>query len=184
MSLKRNRPTDNSPPQDSNSDLGKITVQTNADVNALLAANLTVPGDIDVLISLFSDQFVTNDTKTLVRLREQDKCWLCGFKGLHAGHVVACTDVTLISSYIAQGLLKADFNPNALENLMLLCAGCYHNFDARTPIWVFLPADLQYFIEQEQHFQNRRNEAAAKGSCLQREHKPNEEVPSPAMSVS
>lgn len=179
MSLKRKRPTEEASQQSSSiSELSSIA-SSNAEVPvpisdlATATANETAVDADSGAASIFSDRRVTNRTKTLVRIRENHKCWLCGFHGVHIAHVVARADAILLS---AQGLLKPDFGFHGLPNLMLLCAGCHHNFDVRIPIWAFLPSDLQSFVDREREFHRLRAIAATNGICLQREHDEDKEV--------
>lgn len=193
MPLKRKRPAEDASPDPpststSTSDLSSIASSNDAGADQDAVPTVDAPRatfDLDATVSAFSDRRVTNRTKTLVRLREQQKCWLCGFHGVHVAHVVARADAILLSSYIEQGLLPPDFGFHGLPNLMLLCAGCHHNFDVRIPVWAFLPSDLQSFVDRELEFHRLRDIAAASGIGLQREHRPNEEVlllpPPPAL---
>lgn len=182
MSLKRKR---DDPPCASSSELSSVACSNDSPTEADPRGDSppAAPGtsDIDPALSIFSDRRVTTRTKALVRLREHNTCWLCGYHGVHIAHVVARADAILLSSYIAQGLLAPDFGFHGLANLMLLCAGCHHNFDVRIPIWAFLPADLPGFVAREREFQRLRAAEAAAGRSLAREHGPDEEVlPLPA----
>lgn len=67
---------------------------------------------------------------------------------------------------------------NELQNLIYLCAGCHHTFDARVPIWAFLPVDLDYFISQESAFHRARAHAASLGLPLSRPDPCNGTIPS------
>lgn len=181
MSLKRKRsPAD--PPDSahtSSSDLSSVASSLDSVTEADAPASPPAPSatsDPDPALSIFSDRRVTTRTKALVRLREHNNCWLCGYHGVHIAHVVARADAILLSSYIAQGLLAPDFGFHGLPNLMLLCAGCHHNFDVRIPIWAFLPSDLSGFVTREREFQRLRAAAACEGRLLTREHRADEEV--------
>lgn len=55
-----------------------------------------------------------------------------------------------------------------IENLMYLCGSCHYAFDSRVPTWVFLPANLDFFITQEMNFQSQRSVAAGLGLTLSR----------------
>lgn len=192
MSLKRKRPVGEASPhllsQHSTSSSDLSSIASSHDADPVPTSDLAIPGANDIALdpdagaaSVFSDRHVTNRTKTLVRIRENHKCWLCGSHGVHTAHVVARADAILLSSYIAQGLLPLDFGFHGLPNLMLLCAGCHHNFDVRIPIWTFLPSDLQGFVDSEREFHRLRAIAASSGIILQREHLPAEDVSPPIL---
>lgn len=192
MPLKRKRPIEEGSPhslsQHSSSSSDLSSIASSHDADTVPTSDLATAGTNDITldpdtgaVSIFSDRRVTNRTKTLVRIRENHKCWLCGFHGVHTAHVVARADAILLSSYIAQGLLPLDFGFHGLPNLMLLCAGCHHNFDVRIPIWTFLPSDLQGFVDREREFHRLRAIAATSGIRLQREHLPAEDVSSPIL---
>lgn len=51
---------------------------------------------------------------------------------------------------------------------MHLCGGCHSCFDARVPVWAFLPTNLPDFIAREITFQHARAHAALQGISLPR----------------
>lgn len=55
-----------------------------------------------------------------------------------------------------------------IENLIYLCAGCHHTFDARVPPWAFLPINLDDFISRERSFHQARAHSASIGIPLSR----------------
>lgn len=55
-----------------------------------------------------------------------------------------------------------------MQNLMHLCGGCHSCFDARVPVWAFLPLNLSDFIARELEFQQNRTSAASRGIALPR----------------
>ncbi|KAL0632011.1 hypothetical protein Q9L58_009099 [Maublancomyces gigas] len=110
---------------------------------------------------------VPASVKAAVMKASGGKCWLCNLYGVHTAHVIAKSDKILFEEYRRSGLLHLD-GLHSLQNLMYLCAGCHSSFDARVPVWAFLPTNLSDFIARETEFQRDRASAAACGIALQR----------------
>lgn len=132
---------------------------------------------------------ISSSVRATVIEKAGGKCWLCGLNGSHIAHVIARSETDLVfppplpplrnapdpltdarlqfAEYKLSGLLHMD-SLDELQNLMFLCAGCHHAFDARVPIWAFLPLDLDAFISRENAFHLARADAASLGLTLSR----------------
>lgn len=137
-----------------------------------------------------SSAAISSSVRATVIEKAGGKCWLCGLNGSHIAHVIARSETDLVfppsaslplrtaldpptdarlqfAEYKLSGLLHMD-SLDELQNLMFLCAGCHHAFDARVPIWAFLPLDLDAFISRETAFHLARADAASLGLPLSR----------------
>ncbi|KAE8381464.1 hypothetical protein BDV26DRAFT_255660 [Aspergillus bertholletiae] len=116
--------------------------------------------------SLKSNAF-SESTKLRVRQIDGDECWACGTEPPHICHVVAQED-RQAPLWVELGLI--DFPLTSVLNAIPLCPSCYDQFDCLTdPGFIFIPKDLQFFIEYELKDRERRKTAAEKGVILKRE---------------
>ncbi|KAB8227225.1 HNH endonuclease signature motif containing protein [Aspergillus alliaceus] len=100
-----------------------------------------------------SDVFSTA-TKTEVRRLAGDRCWVCQSTEPQICHVIANEDKQL-DVWFEAGLLN--FSLLSAANGIPLCATCHTQFDrAHDPGFVFIPTDLQYFIDFELEDRERR----------------------------
>ncbi|KAI9777517.1 MAG: hypothetical protein M1839_008811 [Geoglossum umbratile] len=107
-------------------------------------------------------------TQQRVEEAAEGKCWLCGHFGGHVARVIAGPGRILLDAFREQGLIHIDSHDD-FENLIYLCSYCQGHFGGRTPVWVFLPTNLDEFIENEEEFQRQRMRAADAGYFLPRE---------------
>ncbi|KAE8389608.1 hypothetical protein BDV23DRAFT_194289 [Aspergillus alliaceus] len=100
-----------------------------------------------------SDVFSTA-TKTEVRRLAGDRCWVCQSTDPQICHVIANEDKQL-DVWFEAGLLN--FSLLSAANGIPLCGTCHIQFDrAHDPGFVFIPTDLQYFIDFELEDRERR----------------------------
>lgn len=118
-----------------------------------------------------SNTFTDGVKIEVVRLAGE-KCWACLNTDLQFAHVVAQKDgqvsIRPLSTFIsnrltwhqAQFWIKANLFPFSLKmpaNCIPLCSACHGAFDRPSdPCWVFLPTDLDFFIQFEITDQHRR----------------------------
>ncbi|KAL8652823.1 MAG: hypothetical protein Q9210_002460 [Variospora velana] len=112
-----------------------------------------------------------------------DKCWLCGDVGRDVAHVIASSESKVSKPnfvltpggtrqctqnlFLPQTLdrLKAVGLTNLVglqkdDNGLPLCPNCHFQYDKPgDPGWVFFPADLKYFIEEEKKDVRRRKQS-------------------------
>lgn len=121
-----------------------------------------------------SSAAVSETTKQYLRVRYQDRCWLCGLLGTDVAHVYPKADDTVVRAITCDpipcccwqllltslpqfrewkslGVIRAD-SIHSLDNLLLLCATCHRAFDRRIPAWTFLPSDMDALIAEEEEF--------------------------------
>ncbi|KAB8227564.1 uncharacterized protein BDW43DRAFT_242985 [Aspergillus alliaceus] len=115
--------------------------------------------------SLKSSAF-SESTKLRVRQIDGDECWACGTEPPHICHVAQ--EDRQASLWVELGLI--DFPLTSVLNAIPLCPSCHDQFDClNDPGFVFIPKDLQFFIEYELKDRERRKIAAEKGVILKRE---------------
>ncbi|KAL1969800.1 hypothetical protein VTN77DRAFT_7309 [Rasamsonia byssochlamydoides] len=94
--------------------------------------------------SLKSDAFSAG-TKLEVRRLTGEDCWACGNEWTHICHVVAKEDPQA-RLWDESGLIN--FSSTSARNAIPLCPTCHNQFDlAADPGFLFIPTDLQYFIQ-------------------------------------
>ncbi|KAJ9655423.1 hypothetical protein H2198_005727 [Neophaeococcomyces mojaviensis] len=113
-------------------------------------------------------------TRNLVSQRlNVPRCWNCEAPYTEFCHVVAKADPAY-SAMMKKGMMTfgalGDF-----RNAIVLCGGCHNHFDRTSSTgWVFLPTDLDWFIEwEERDFANRKQVFEETGRTIQRTY-PNE----------
>ncbi|KAF7588963.1 hypothetical protein BBP40_004965 [Aspergillus hancockii] len=93
-------------------------------------------------------------TKTEVRRLAGDRCWACQSMEPQICHVVAKEDKQ-VDLWFEAGLLN--FSLTSTANGIPLCGSCHTQFDrAHDPGFVFIPTDLEYFINFELEDRERR----------------------------
>lgn len=94
-------------------------------------------------------------TKTEVRRLAGDRCWACQSAEPQICHIIAKEDKQ-VDLWFEAGLLN--FGLTSTANGIPLCGTCHTQFDrAHDPGFVFLPIDLQYFINFELEDRERRS---------------------------
>ncbi|KAN0068118.1 hypothetical protein V8E54_013688 [Elaphomyces granulatus] len=105
--------------------------------------------------------------RTEVKKIAGDKCWACGSEPVQVCHVVVKEDPQT-ELWANKGLFN--FSLTSSMNAISLCPLCHVQFDsALDPGFVFLPTDLDYFINFELEDRKRRTDAAIEGITLKRE---------------
>ncbi|PKY05542.1 hypothetical protein P168DRAFT_317065 [Aspergillus campestris IBT 28561] len=96
-----------------------------------------------------------------------DSCWACEIANSQAVYVVAREDMQE-PLWRDQGLLN--FSLTSADNGIPLCSTCQYLFERPDdPGFVFIPADLQYFIDFELKDRENRELAARNGEALSRQ---------------
>ncbi|KAF3392074.1 hypothetical protein DPV78_010590 [Talaromyces pinophilus] len=112
-----------------------------------------------------SDQ-LSVPTKLEIKRLPGDTCWACNSLSPQIAHVVGKEDQQ-VNLWHDAGLL--DFQLNSAANDVFLCYNYHLQFDrAQDPGFVFIPTDLQYFIDFEVK-DRKRVSAAREGYSLPRE---------------
>lgn len=86
------------------------------------------------------------------------QCWHCNAPKSHICHVIGRRERVLFQELQSQGRLSIQ-NPDQAENAIPLCPLCHDALDEiSSPGWVFIPTDLQYFLDFERRDYKRRRE--------------------------
>jgi len=116
--------------------------------------------------SIKSDAF-SNSTKLRVKQIAGDECWACGNKPAQICHVIAKEDEQACF-WAELGLIN--FSLTSVMNAIPLCPTCHCQFDlAIDPGFIFIPMDLQYFIQFELKDRKRRKLGVEEGIILMRD---------------
>ncbi|CAD6586678.1 MAG: hypothetical protein ASARMPREDX12_002488 [Alectoria sarmentosa] len=115
------------------------------------------------------------------------QCWHCSAPKSHICHVIGRRERVLFQDLQLQGRLSIQ-HPDQAENAIPLCPLCHDALDEiSSPGWVFIPTDLQYFLDFERRDYKRRREmltttgaytvrvSPSPGQYLQHQHKEVEE---------
>ncbi|KAL9008163.1 MAG: hypothetical protein Q9173_006684 [Seirophora scorigena] len=87
-----------------------------------------------------------------------DSCWCCNAGVIQFCHIIPRGDRKMFRELRRRGLLSIT-TLHAPANGVALCPTCHILFDAHQfPGWVFLPADLQYFVDFENEDFERRQQ--------------------------
>ncbi|CAG8899459.1 unnamed protein product [Penicillium egyptiacum] len=106
-------------------------------------------------------------TKLEIKRLSGDSCWACETESPQIAYVIAKEDKQ-IPLWSTEGLLT--FSLTSAANGIPLCPTCHVEFDRfDDPGFVFIPADLQYFIDFELKDSEKRALAAREGNILPRE---------------
>ncbi|PLN78865.1 hypothetical protein BDW42DRAFT_174029 [Aspergillus taichungensis] len=104
-------------------------------------------------------------TRGQVEALYEEKCFACAVPYPEIAHVIPKADHA-IEVWVQRGLV--DFPLNSLTNAVPLCPTCHSQFDNHLdPGFVFVPKDLQYFIDYEREDHERRKNAIIEGACAQ-----------------
>lgn len=97
------------------------------------------------------------------------QCWHCSAPKSHICHVIGRRERVLFQELRSQGRLSIQ-HPEQAENAIPLCPLCHDALDEiSSPGWVFIPADLQYFLDFERRDYRRRREMFdSMGACTVR----------------
>ncbi|TKA73643.1 hypothetical protein B0A49_09877 [Cryomyces minteri] len=111
-----------------------------------------------------ASEFSQATKKKVARIDDGDTCWHCGARPTDICHVLGKKDRSF-SQLVQRGLITFD-HLGHVDNAIPLCPTCHRNFDdINHPGLVFLPSDLQYFIDFEnENFRSRQTLARNTGS--------------------
>ncbi|TKA39991.1 hypothetical protein B0A49_13781, partial [Cryomyces minteri] len=93
----------------------------------------------------------------VARLDDGSTCWHCGASPTDICHVIGKKDRDF-DRLVQEGLITFE-QLGDVGNAIPLCPLCHRNFDDMVnPGFIFVPADLEYFIQYEEADQDRRRE--------------------------
>ncbi|KIV89118.1 hypothetical protein PV10_08718 [Exophiala mesophila] len=119
--------------------------------------------------------FSRRTKQKIVERNNGERCWHCGGGAPDVAHVISKKDGSF-SKYVTWGLLTFDHLGDE-QNGLPLCPSCHRAFDdINNPGLIFIPTDLEYFIDFELKDYHNRLDVASRLS-----HVPPRIVPTPQM---